>query len=249
MDLMDLLKESYGKKIIVGGHRGHKSNIRENTISNFSQLEGKKIPYIEIDVQLTRDSCAVIYHDVDLSLQTELTGMIRDYTLGELKERFDICTLDEAAAWCKEKQIGIALEIKLQPYAMWDDRKPLVKALVEVIQKYNFHRMCYVFGKDYEMLNWIKREDSRINIGLIAPFVPKKPVALMNDMQAIIYLNFVDQLSRELVEQLHKEGFLVGGSVVNTEEALKIAVELGVDLIESDDPERILGLLEEWYAG
>ena len=50
MDLMDLLKESYGKKIIVGGHRGHKSNIRENTISNFSQLEGKKIPYIEIDV-------------------------------------------------------------------------------------------------------------------------------------------------------------------------------------------------------
>lgn len=71
----------------------------------------------------------------------------------------------------------------------------------------------------------------------------------MNDMQAIIYLNFVDQLSRELVEQLHKEGFLVGGSVVNTEEALKIAVELGVDLIESDDPERILGLSEEWYAG
>ena len=37
MDLMDLLKESYGKKIIVGGHQGHKSNIRENTISNFSQ--------------------------------------------------------------------------------------------------------------------------------------------------------------------------------------------------------------------
>ncbi|MDU3395916.1 MAG: hypothetical protein E7F15_02475, partial [Clostridiales bacterium] len=70
-----------------------------------------------------------------------------------------------------------------------------------------------------------------------------------NDMQAIIYLNFLDQLSRELVEQLHKEGFLVGGSVVNTEETLKIAVELGVDLIESDDPERILGLLEEWYAG
>ena len=64
-----------------------------------------------------------------------------------------------------------------------------------------------------------------------------------------MYLNFVDQLSRELVEQLHKEGFLVGGSVVNTEEALKIAVELGVDLIESDDPERILGLSEEWYAG
>ena len=99
------------------------------------------------------------------------------------------------------------------------------------------------------MLAEIKRREPRIYLGLIVPFIPKDPVALMKEMQAIIYLNFVDQFSKELVDQLHEAGYLVDGSVVNTEKDLKKALELGLDLIESDEPELITGLLEEWYAG
>ena len=56
-------------------------------------------------------------------------------------------------------------------------------------------------------------------------------------------------LSKELVDRLHEAGYIVDGSVVNTEADLKKAIELGVDLIESDEPEFITKLLEEWYAG
>ena len=84
MDFMRTIKEAYGKRLLVGGHRGHKCEVRENTISNFETLPIEKIPYIEIDVQLTKDGKAVIYHDHDLSMKTRLTGMIRDYSLEEL---------------------------------------------------------------------------------------------------------------------------------------------------------------------
>ena len=249
MDLIKQMKEAYGKRLLVGGHRGHKCEIRENTISNFEALPLGKIPYIEIDVQLTKDGHAVIYHDHDLSMKTHLTGMIRDYTLEELKASFEICTIYEAVEWCKAHRLGIAFEIKLQPYTMWNDRGRVIEEIINVIRTYDFYENCFVFGKDYEMLAEIKNQEPRIYLGLIVPFVPKDPVALMKEMQAIIYLNFVDQFSKELVDQLHEAGYLVDGSVVNTEKDLKKALELGVDLIESDEPELITRLLEEWYAG
>lgn len=249
MDLMKTIKEAYGKRLLVGGHRGHKCEVRENTISNFETLPPEKIPYIEIDVQLTKDGKAVIYHDHDLSMKTQLTGMIRHYSLDELKASFEICTICEAVEWCKSKGVGIAFELKLQPYSMWEDRETVVKEVVNAIRTYEFYDECFVFGKDYEMLSEIKNMDERINIGLIVPFVPKDPVALMQEMQAFLYLNFVDQLSKELVDRLHEAGYIVDGSVVNTEEDLKKALELGVDLVESDNPELIIKLLEERYAG
>ena len=132
---------------------------------------------------------------------------------------------------------------------MWNDRGRVIEEIINVIRTYDFYENCFVFGKDYEMLAEIKNQEPRIYLGLIVPFVPKDPVALMKEMQAIIYLNFVDQFSKELVDQLHEAGYLVDGSVVNTEKDLKKALELGVDLIESDEPELITRLLEEWYAG
>ena len=95
----------------------------------------------------------------------------------------------------------------------------------------------------------IKKSDPAVNIGLIVPFVPVDPVRLMKEMGAVVYLNYVEQLTPDLVEELHEAGYLVDGSVINTKERLNIAQKLGVDLAESDNPELILELLEEENAG
>lgn len=244
MTLMEYFSQTRGKKLMVGGHRGHASRVRENTLANFEELLAyPQIHYIEIDVQLTADRNAVIYHDADLFPKTGMKGRIRDYSLEQLRAHFEINTLEEAVAWCKKHGMGIAFEIKLQPYSMWEDRRLLAEALVNVIRDFDFYQMCFVFGKDYEMLSWIREMDGAIPIGLIVPFVPKDPVALMEEMGAFLYLNFVDQLSKELVERLHSAGYLVDGSVVNTREDLDKALALGVDLVESDDPVTILEML------
>lgn len=66
---------------MVGGHRGHLSETRENTISNFTGLLNSGIEYIKIDIQLTRDDEAVIFHDRELSKKTPLNGYVRNYSL------------------------------------------------------------------------------------------------------------------------------------------------------------------------
>ena len=236
-------------KLVIGGHRGHKSDVRENTIANFEHIKDLGISYIEIDVQLTKDEQAVIYHDFDLSLKTSLQGMVRDYTLQQIRQSFEICTLEEAVDWCKENTVGLALEIKMQPYTMWEDREILAERIAKTIARYEFYSNCFVFGADYGLLSMIKKMNPVINIGLIVPFIPSDPVKLMKEMEAVVYLNYVEQLSPNLVNELHEAGYLVDGSVINTKERLAIAQKLGVDLIESDHPELILKLLEAENAG
>lgn len=121
--------------------------------------------------------------------------------------------------------------------------------MAKTIYHYEFYSNCFVFGADYGLLSMIKKMDSAVNIGLIVSFIPADPVKLMKEMEAVVYLNYVEQLSPNLVNELHEAGYLVDGSVINTKERLAIAQKLGVDLIESDHPELILKLLEAENEG
>ena len=216
MTFLEQLRADHGKKLMIGGHRGHLSEIRENTIENYKQVLGSGISHIEIDIQLTKDNVAVIYHDYELSDRTSLTGRIRDYTLAELKAAFEIDTLDESVAWCKKNQQAVAFELKSRALDMYDFMPEIARQM-----------------------------EPRTPIGLIVPFIPADPVKLMQEMDAIIYLVYLDSLSPEIVNSLHEAGYYVDGSVVNTPERMKAAIELGVDLIESDHPLEMLQVYEE----
>lgn len=71
MTFLEQLKADHGRKLMIGGHRGHLSEVRENTIENYKQILGSGISHIEIDIQLTKDDVAVIYHDYELSERTQ----------------------------------------------------------------------------------------------------------------------------------------------------------------------------------
>ena len=242
-------RDKHKRQLTLGGHRGHLSGVRENTIENFEEVLKLGVTYIEIDVQLTKDKIPVLYHDFELAERTELTGIIRDFTLEELRLHFTVTTLDEAIVWCGKTGMKAALEVKIQPLTMWMDMPELIDSIIGTIQKYDFFEECFVFGIDYRAMRLVKRKDPRIHIGLIVPFVPENPAFLMKSMEAEVYISFIQGLSPDVVEQLHEAGYLVDGSVINDEVSLDKAMALSVDMMESDDPKKIIKLLEEKYAG
>lgn len=244
MDLIESLKRS--SQLVVGGHRGQiLEGVRENTLAAFDTVLGKGIPYVEVDVQLTKDGILVLYHDHDLSQKTSITGMVRDYTLAQLQASFDLCTVAEAIDWAKIHDMGLAFELKLRYPEMAEDRLPLGQELVELIQQKNFTRQCFVFGKDLDLLRLMKAQEPALPLGVICQERPEQPAQFMADLGADIYLNFLSDLTPALVADLQEAGYLVDGSVVNSRADLELALDLGVNLIESDYPETILNLLEE----
>lgn len=230
MTFLETIRASQDKRLMIGGHRGHLSAIRENTLPNFAEVQHYGIPYIEIDVQLSKDHEAVIFHDSDLALRTPLTGTIRDYTVKELKASFELCTLQEAINWCKKHGMLMLLEIKSKNY---NDlaRSALACQIVHAIREEDFVDSCIPFSIDYAILNLIKKELPKIEIALIVPTPPKDAIALMQSMKAIIYLSYLEDMTPELVASLHEAGFIADGSVVNTREKLETALSLKVDII------------------
>ncbi len=243
MNYFNSIRANEPHRLWIGGHRGHASATRENTIANFAEVLPMGADYIEIDVQLTRDHQAMIFHDMELADRTPLKGYIRDYTVAELKAAFEIDTLEESLTWCKAHHLPVLLEVKSREAVMHHDMPILAERIVEALQKVDFIDECVVFGINHWILRRVRELDSRIHIALIVPHVPADPAALMKDMEADIYLCFIDNLSPELVRELHQAGYLVDGSVINSKERLKLALDFGCDMIESDTPDQAIG----WY--
>ena len=240
-EFLDFIRQNHCKRLLIGGHRGHLSETRENTIPNFEEVFTFGVDYMEIDIQLSGDDQAVIFHDRDLSEKTPLSGSVRDHSVKALKNSFDLCTLDEAIAWCKAKRMRIMLEIKSRDYGP-EERSILAGKIADAIQRNRYQAGCILLSIDYEILRMIKDMIPEISLALIVPKKPDHPAALMKQMRASVYLSYLEDLDKDLVKVLHQAGYLVDGSVVNTKAQLECALSLKVDMIESDFPDQILEL-------
>lgn len=91
--------------------------------SAFRVIQDTECDLIEMDVQLSKDNEVVFFHDDELHRTSNGSGLLRDFTLSELKQ-LDVGswfssdfkdektpTLDETLAWAKDK-IWLSIEVK-----------------------------------------------------------------------------------------------------------------------------------------
>lgn len=73
-----------GKRPIVVGHRGVPTLHQENTLAGFRRAVRLGIPAVELDVRLTADGRAVVFHDGDVGRVTGAVGNVIDMTWDQL---------------------------------------------------------------------------------------------------------------------------------------------------------------------
>ena len=74
------------QKPLVVGHRGVPRLHQENTLAGFRRAVELGIPAVELDVRLTRDGHAVVFHDPDLYRLTGNPRAVGDLTWDELSK-------------------------------------------------------------------------------------------------------------------------------------------------------------------
>lgn len=74
------------KRPSVWAHRGASGYAPENTLAAFSKAASLGAEGIELDVQLTKDGEIVVCHDEKIDRTSNGKGLIKDFTLAELKE-------------------------------------------------------------------------------------------------------------------------------------------------------------------
>ncbi|WP_405607996.1 glycerophosphodiester phosphodiesterase family protein [Polaribacter sp. Asnod1-A03] len=85
-ELLTNLEDSTNKDIIVVAHRGDWRNAPENSLQAIQNCIDMGVDMVEIDVRETKDGQLVVIHDVSIDRTTKAKGLVKDWTLSDLKK-------------------------------------------------------------------------------------------------------------------------------------------------------------------
>ncbi|MCM3046768.1 glycerophosphodiester phosphodiesterase [Bacillus altitudinis] len=154
-------------------HRGSSSAAPENTIAAFDVAVEQGADYIELDVQMTMDQHVVVIHDDTVERTTNGNGLVKSYTLDQLKKLdagswFDQQYTNERIPTLQEilerysQRIGILIEIKHPKRQIG-----IEKAVARIINRFAYSRHIIIQSFDVHALQRIKALAPSLRTALI----------------------------------------------------------------------------------
>ena len=230
----------------VISHRGYWTapNSAQNSLASFTKADSVGVFGSEIDVWLTADDKLIVNHDrvykgTDINMEKstlkEITSIVRPN--GE-----NIPTLDAYLRLVATKpNTRLILEMKSLSDLKREDLA--AEKIIKALRKYNLLDRTDIIAFSINACLAFKKlmPDGRIFYlnGDLAPRSIKKL-----GLTGIDYSMSVLRKNPKWVEQAHKEGLEVNVWTVDTEEDMRYFIDLGVDYITTDYPERLQALLK-----
>ena len=230
----------------VISHRGYWTapNSAQNSLASFTKADSVGVFGSEIDVWLTADDKLIVNHDrvykgTDINMEK---ATLKEITSIVLPNGENIPTLDAYLRLVAAKpNTRLILEMKSLSDLKREDLA--AEKIVKALRKYNLLDRTDIIAFSINACLAFKKlmPDGRIFYlnGDLAPRSIKKL-----GLTGIDYSMSVLRKNPKWVEQAHKEGLEVNVWTVDTEEDMRYFIDLGVDYITTDYPERLQALLK-----
>ena len=230
----------------VISHRGYWTapNSAQNSLASFTKADSVGVFGSEIDVWLTADDKLIVNHDrvykgTDINMEK---STLKEITSIVLPNGENIPTLDAYLRLVATKpNTRLILEMKSLSDLKREDLA--AEKIVKALRKYNLLDRTDIIAFPINACLAFKKlmPDGRIFYlnGDLAPRSIKKL-----GLTGIDYSMSVLRKNPKWVEQAHKEGLEVNVWTVDTEEDMRYFIDLGVDYITTDYPERLQALLK-----
>jgi len=258
---------------IVIGHRGCAGNAPENTLLAFERGLAAGAAILESDVQLTRDGVPVLLHDPEVDRVTNGTGLVSNLLLEELQQfdagfRFSpddghthpfrgqgltIPTLEESLN--RFRGVRFNLEIKAAGQAAID-------ATLEVVARLERAALTLLTAESGEGMRCLRRRLAERELRVAHGASKEDVLAVIRSaldgsppttpaMALQIPLEFADRplVTEALLDHAHAHGIQLHVWTINDEETMSSLLDLGVDGIITDYPDRLADLIERRRAG
>ena len=227
--------------LTVIGHRGAMGLAPENTLLSFRKALELGVDGIEFDVQNIAGEL-LVFHDETLERTTNGKGFLLDHAPQELRqldagqgER--IPTLAEVIELIGD-QAFINIELKGL------DTASLVMDLVKLLDKKRFKKDQFIISSYHFSELYLTHElDPEIRIGVIADEQPVIALDFADEVDAYSFHPSFSILDQPLVEDAHAAGMRVYVHTVNDLEKIQRSIDMGVDGVFTDYPDRVLEYL------
>ena len=247
------MKENNSRKPLIFAHRGANRETAENTRLAFDKALEYPIDGIETDVQLSRDEVPVLWHDQFLG-KLGLPGKhIDDFDLVKMEQmdfasHFSPETKPEAVLSLKEfleKYRGrcrLQIEVKNWDWEMLQRHESKMKQCIDLIGTWNneeifissFHLSSLMIAHDYSpnfplyfALNKTQTPEDADHFLTKYPFLRGLCV-------------HIEILNNKLMEMVREKDKHILVYTCNSEEEIGRALQLEVDILITDDPQKAL---------
>ncbi|WP_425509537.1 glycerophosphodiester phosphodiesterase [Virgibacillus ihumii] len=256
-------------RILNVAHRGASGHAPEHTLAAYELGEKMHGDYIEVDLQMTKDSVLIAMHDEKVNRTTNGTGYVKDKTLKEIKQL-------DAGSWFNKKYPE-----KANPAYVGLE----VPTLEEVIRKFGRDARYYIETKSPEVYPGMEEELLRIlnRYKLIGPNAPSSKVLIQSfseeslsivhsinpDIPLIQLISYSEpatitdeeldeiasyavgigashtKIDQEYVQKVREHELLMHPYTVNTKEDMKKVLDWGVTGMFTNYPDRFNEVLRE----
>ncbi len=244
------------RRTLVFAHRGAKREAAENTRSAFDRALAYQTDGIETDIQLSRDEVTVLWHDDDLAKLGLGGERIDEFDHAQLQE------MDFAAHFAGAGREGVMslkdfvpayrtrcrllLEIKRYPRELEARQQLKVSQTLELAGAVTDDR---ILASSFDL-------DSLVHAHRIAPKFPLvfnlEPEHQTDFAQRVLFEHpymyglcvHISTLDEAMVGVVRERGKRIAVYTCNSDEQIRLALTLGVDILISDVPQKAIQMRE-----
>ncbi len=206
----------------------------------------------EIDIQMTKDSVLVAFHEEKLEHVTNKSGNIFNKTWAEIKGatykeplygNYQVVTLDEIFSNTENvTKYTFFIDCKnFNPDTSAFYLNTFNNSLIKIIEKHNLSNNVYIEMKRSDIIGSLRAK--KPNWKIFAYHYFDQAMALVNEFQLQGIVMSFDKITKEQVLEAHNNGTMV--AVFNTHSKSKNieAIEKNVDFIQSDKLDHLIKIL------
>jgi glycerophosphoryl diester phosphodiesterase len=245
-----------GEKIMTVNyaHRGASGYCPENTMIAFETAIEMGCTGIETDVQMTKDGVLVLIHDEMVNRTTDSIGFVKDYTYNEInkldagswygREFKDtrIPTVEEFLLLASGNKIVVNFEIKSE-IIQYDG---IEKKLIDLIYKYKMQNRVIISSFNHCSAVKCKEISGEIKTGLLYMEGLYKPQKYAKFVGADALHPHFYTLNAKLINEIKKDKIAINTFTINDTNYMKYFVELEVDGIITNYPDKLRKIIEKY---
>lgn len=250
--MSELLDENWTFQRVA--HRGFRAHYTENTIEAFQKALEVGATMLELDVRMTKDEKLVVLHDATLLRLGDNRRHVASMYWEELKE---IDIIDKRAKHYKSGSIlrleelldqvnsdtNYYIEIKASKRHSKEYEKRLCQKVVDLVHRKDLEPHVMYAAFEFSVLEYYYDccDPARLGFNFKRSFPKPAIMAKLKKMKAILCPKH-KLLDEESFQHCKDQGFRIIPWTVNETERMIELIDMGVDGITTDHPDRLYDL-------
>lgn len=234
-------------------HRGASKYYPENTILSIKEGIKAGASGVEIDVHKTKDNKLVVIHDEDIERTFKGKGLVKDYTLNQLKEfkcrnkvfqenlECRIPTLDEVLEIIKSARIILNIELKTDQIHY----EGIEKDVIDLVNKHELKDKIILSSFNHKSIKIAREIDSEIKTGLLYEKPIDNIINYAKGYKANAIHPDVSLVTEDLIKQANENNIDVNIYTVNNPIIMRKLISAGVSGLFTDYPDLLDEIISE----